>query len=98
MPNRLSVRMFHFRNSERISTKNCAGWLHQLLIYTKLKSFIYLRNSSYYKKAQHTHTHTHTNTRGGIQKFPDSVDNEIHAYNNKQSLRSNTKGYGGKTH
>jgi hypothetical protein len=33
-----------------------------------------------------------------IEKFPDWVDNEIYAYNNKQSLRSNTKGYGGKTH
>jgi hypothetical protein len=33
---------------------------------------------------------------GCIQKFPDWVDNEM--YNNKHSLRSNTKGYGGKTH
>jgi hypothetical protein len=32
-----------------------------------------------------------------IQKFPDWVDNEIYAYNNKHLLRSNTKGYGGKT-
>jgi hypothetical protein len=31
-----------------------------------------------------------------IQKFPDSLDNEIN--NNKHSLRSNTKDYGGKTH
>jgi hypothetical protein len=31
-----------------------------------------------------------------IQKFPDWVDNEIN--NNKHSLRSDTKGYGGKTH
>jgi hypothetical protein len=36
--------------------------------------------------------------RGRIQKFPDWVDNEICAYNNKHSLRSNTKDYGGKTH
>jgi hypothetical protein len=36
--------------------------------------------------------------RGCIQKFPDWVDNEIYAYNNKHSLRSNTKGYGVKTH
>jgi hypothetical protein len=36
--------------------------------------------------------------RGCIQKFPDWVDNEIYAYNNKHSLRSNAKGYGGKTH
>jgi hypothetical protein len=35
--------------------------------------------------------------RGRIEKFPDWVDNEIYAYNNKHSLRSNTKGYGGKT-
>jgi hypothetical protein len=31
-----------------------------------------------------------------IQKFPDWVDNEINNNNNKHSLRSNTKGYGGK--
>jgi hypothetical protein len=36
--------------------------------------------------------------RGCIQKFPDRVDNEIYAYSNKHSLKSNTKGYGGKTH
>jgi hypothetical protein len=36
--------------------------------------------------------------RGCIRKFPDSVDDEIYAYNNKHSLRNNTKGYGGKTH
>jgi hypothetical protein len=33
-----------------------------------------------------------------IQKFPDWVDNEINNSNYKHSLRSNTKGYGGKTH
>jgi hypothetical protein len=36
--------------------------------------------------------------RGCIQKFPDWIDNEIYAYNNKHSLRRNTKCYGGKTH
>jgi hypothetical protein len=36
--------------------------------------------------------------RGCIQTFPDWVDNEIYAYNNKHSLRSNAKGYGGKTY
>jgi hypothetical protein len=36
------------------------------------------------------------NVQECIQKFPDSVDNEIDN-NNKHSLRSNTKGYGGKT-
>jgi hypothetical protein len=35
--------------------------------------------------------------RGCIQTFPNWVDNEINN-NNKHSLRSNTKGYGGKTH
>jgi len=35
---------------------------------------------------------------GRIQSFPDWVDNEMYAYNNKHSLRSNTKGSGGKTH
>jgi hypothetical protein len=35
---------------------------------------------------------------GCIQKSQDWVDNEIYAYNNKHSLRSNVKGYGGKTH
>jgi hypothetical protein len=36
--------------------------------------------------------------RGCIQKFPDWIDNEINNNNNKHSLRSNTKGYGCKTH
>jgi hypothetical protein len=36
--------------------------------------------------------------RGCIQKFPDWVDNEIYAYNNKHTLRGNTKGYGDKCH
>jgi hypothetical protein len=35
---------------------------------------------------------------GCIQKFPDWVDNEIYAYLYYYSLRSNTKGCGGKTH
>jgi hypothetical protein len=34
--------------------------------------------------------------RGCIQKCQDGVDNEIN--NNQHSLRSNTKGCGGKTH
>jgi hypothetical protein len=38
------------------------------------------------------------NIRGCIQKFPDWVDNEISAYNNKHWLRSNTKGYVDKSH
>jgi hypothetical protein len=36
--------------------------------------------------------------RGYHQTFPHWVDNEIYTYNNKHSLRSNTKGYGSKTH
>jgi hypothetical protein len=35
----------------------------------------------------------------GVSKsFAGWVDNEIYAYKNKHSLRSNTKGYGGKNH
>jgi hypothetical protein len=36
--------------------------------------------------------------RGYIQTFPDWVDNKLYAYNNKPSLKSNTKDYGVKTH
>jgi hypothetical protein len=39
---------------------------------------------------------TNLHLRWCIQKFPDWVDNEVN--NNKHSLRSNTKGYGDKTH
>jgi hypothetical protein len=35
---------------------------------------------------------------GCIHKFPDWVNNEIYAYLCYYSLRSNTKGYGDKTH
>jgi hypothetical protein len=46
----------------------------------------------------HTHTHTHTHTGECILKFPDWVDNRTNNNNNKNLLRSNTKGYGSKTH
>jgi hypothetical protein len=39
---------------------------------------------------RHT-TGLNSNVQRFIQKFPDWVDNEIYAYNNKHSLRSNTK-------
>jgi hypothetical protein len=35
---------------------------------------------------------------GCSQKLSDWVDNKIYAYDNKHSLRSNTKCYGGKSH
>jgi hypothetical protein len=35
---------------------------------------------------------------GVFKSFRTESHNEIYAYNNKRSLRSNTKGYGGKTH
>jgi hypothetical protein len=46
-------------------------------------------------KRSENFTFTLRTVRGCIQKFPDSVSNEIYAYNNKHSLRSNTEGYGG---
>jgi hypothetical protein len=39
-----------------------------------------------------------TLVRGCIEKFPDWVDNEMYAYNNKHLLISNTSGYCDKTH
>jgi hypothetical protein len=45
-----------------------------------------------------TPLYSETEIRGCIQTFPDWVDNEINNNNNNHSLRSNTKGYGGKTH
>jgi hypothetical protein len=44
------------------------------------------------------HTVGKTAIRGCIQKFPDWVDNEIYAYNNKHSSRRNIEVYGGKAH
>jgi hypothetical protein len=44
---------------------------------------------------KNAHDNDNWDVRGCIQKFPDWVNNEI---NNKHSLRSNTKGYDGKTH
>jgi hypothetical protein len=38
------------------------------------------------------------NIRRCNHKFPDRVDNEIHAYRPYYSLGSNTTGYSGKTH
>jgi hypothetical protein len=44
-----------------------------------------------------SHENYHGYVRGCIQKFPYWAHNEIYAYNNKHSLRRNTKSYGGKT-
>jgi hypothetical protein len=58
----------------------------------------------WYRSRIHTNTEKIQITehiRGSKQKFPDWVDNEVNNNNNnnnKQSLRSNTKCYGGKTH
>jgi hypothetical protein len=51
-----------------------------------------------YNPSQTKHQPCISYVRGCIQKFPDWVYNEIHAYNNKHSLRSSTEGYGGKIH
>jgi hypothetical protein len=46
----------------------------------------------------HTSRSQLSSLRGYIQKFPDWVNNEINNNKNKRTLRSNIKGYGGKTH
>jgi len=53
-------------------------------------------NKQLYKEF-YSNVNNNKNLRGCIQKFPDWVDNEIND-NNKHSLRSNTKCYGGKIH
>jgi hypothetical protein len=50
-------------------------------------------SQSYTTELSHLYT-----MRGCNQNLPDWVTNEIWAYNDTHSLRSNTKGYGGKTH
>jgi hypothetical protein len=51
-----------------------------------------------YNSCSNNHLAEWISLRDCIQKFPDRIDNEIDAYNNKHPFRSNTKGYGGKTH
>jgi len=74
------------------------------IVRRRCDSFYYSRESTNSWQAQwlifrlfNDATSTADVIRGSIQKFPDWVDNEIYAYNNENSLRSNTKGYGGKT-
>jgi hypothetical protein len=50
----------------------------------------------WYFDTEGTQSLGNTDIPGCIQKFPDRVHNEIN--NSKHWLRSNTKGYGGKTH
>jgi hypothetical protein len=64
---------------------------------------VYLHVGHTWEEARHLnlfipHRHVLFRLRGCIQKFPDRVDNEIYANLWYYSLRSNTKGYGGKTH
>jgi len=48
---------------------------------------------------RHTHTHTHTHTHKGVSKtFWTESLTKYTLTTNKNSLRSGTKGYGGKTH
>jgi hypothetical protein len=66
------------------------------LVHTEQKYFFSTLRFSLYEQVQNEFSQQIV--RECIQKFPDWVDNEIYAYNNKHSLRSNKKGYGGKTH
>jgi hypothetical protein len=49
-------------------------------------------------KEHHFRMQPYLKIQGCIQKFLDWVDNKINNDDNKHPLRSNTKGYGGKTH
>jgi hypothetical protein len=65
------------------------------------QNFVYLTNrytNSRFYSLESAFLQQNTHRQGCIQMFPDWVDNEIYAYKNKHSLRSNTKVYGGKTH
>jgi hypothetical protein len=57
--------------------------------YRTIHIFFFLRSAHQWR--------SYLELRRCIQKFPEWVGNEINN-NNKHSLRSNTKGYGGKTH
>jgi hypothetical protein len=89
--NRALVQWLDRRLSvERRSRRNCH------FAHNKCHVHVYIWEWMHTHTYMHTHTHKHT--RECIEKFPDWVDNEIYAYKNKHSLRSNKKGYGGKTH
>jgi hypothetical protein len=70
------------------------AFLHQYMQTTKTRYTLKICSSILTDAYRHIYY-----IRECIQKFPDWVDNEINnKNNNKLSLRSNTKGYGGKTH
>jgi hypothetical protein len=77
---------------------NCQGksekqiWKHS--VRANKKRQLYIVNFRYI----FINSATNPDIRGCIQKSSDWIHNEIYAYNNKHSLRCNTKGYGGKTH
>jgi hypothetical protein len=64
---------------------------------SSLSSSQYISHRLWNKILLYSEKHRHCSMRGCIQTFPDWVDNEIDN-SNKHSLRSNTKGYGVKTH
>jgi hypothetical protein len=84
-------RIFASRKTSSLARIVWVSTLFWRLNYIICPLFTYHINTS-------TYLHFKLCVRGCIQKFSDWVDKEIYAYNNKHSLRSNTKCYGGKTH
>jgi hypothetical protein len=85
-------------NSQRC---NCVISCAIIQIITRTNLCCLLPSKFRYKHwySDHTHRLQKKKVWGCIEKFPDCVDNEINKHNNnKHTLRSNTKGYGGKTH
>jgi hypothetical protein len=59
--------------------------------------FVFWRNPTIYFRQRNANVKIRFIIWECIQKFSKWVDNEMYAYNNKHSLKSDTKGYGGKT-
>jgi hypothetical protein len=63
---------------------------HTNTAYIRTECFIIFWVTRTLNKSRSIRLPIKSHIRGCIKKFPDWVDNEIYAYNNKHSLRSNT--------
>jgi hypothetical protein len=71
-----------------------------IIVFTKANHWILSFFLASWDQAPHTHTHTHTHTRvyPNVSGLSHNEINNNNNNNNRHSLRSNTKGYSGKTH
>jgi len=97
-----SFTIHHSQSSSHLTLCNLQGLMASLntLRYNNKMSTSYnaWHNAHVSRFPQSIGLRSRDSSRGYIETFPDWVDNKTYACHNTHAFRSNTKGYGGRTH